>query len=145
MNIPAIGPSLKSYFNKINQWPVLSQSEEYDLAIRRLEQKDEKAEETLVLSNLKFVAKVAFEYRLYGMELSDLIQEGNIGLLKAVRKFDPRRGVRLISYAVWWIRAQIQSYIMANWSLVKIGTNQTGEKTVLQDWEDQGCLQRDEF
>jgi RNA polymerase sigma-32 factor len=74
------------------------------------------------------VAKVAFEYRLYGMELSDLIQEGNIGLLKAVRKFDPRRGVRLISYAVWWIRAQIQSYIMANWSLVKIGTNQIEKK-----------------
>lgn len=128
INIPTVGPSLKSYFNKINQWPVLSHSEEYELALRCLDQKDEKAEEQLVLSNLKFVAKVAFEYRLYGMELADLIQEGNIGLLKAVRKFDPGRGVRLISYAVWWIRAQIQSYIMANWSLVKIGTNQTEKK-----------------
>ncbi len=128
MNFPTVGPSLKSYFNKINQWPILSQPEEYELAIRCLEQKDQKAEEQLVLSNLRFVAKVAFEYRLYGMELSDLIQEGNIGLLKAVRKFDPGRGVRLISYAVWWIRAQIQSYIMANWSLVRIGTNQTEKK-----------------
>lgn len=128
MNIPAIGQSLKSYFNKINQFHALSHAEEYEFALRRLEQNDEKAEEHLVLSNLRFVVKVAFEYRLYGMDLPDLIQEGNIGLIRAVRKFDPRRGVRLISYAVWWIRAHIQNYIMSNWSLVKIGTNQRERK-----------------
>jgi RNA polymerase sigma-32 factor len=82
----------------------------------------------LVTSNLRFVMKVAYEYRSYGIKMSDLIQEGNIGLMKAVQKFDPDKGIRLISYAVWWIRAYIQNYILKSWSLVKLGTTQAQRK-----------------
>jgi RNA polymerase sigma-32 factor len=81
-----------------------------------------------VTSNLRFVVKVAYEYRSYGIKMSDLIQEGNIGLMKAVQKFDPDKGIRLISYAVWWIRAYIQNYILKSWSLVKLGTTQAQRK-----------------
>jgi RNA polymerase sigma-32 factor len=81
-----------------------------------------------VTANLRFVVKVAYEYRSYGIRMSDLIQEGNIGLMKAVQKFDPDKGIRLISYAVWWIRAYIQNYILKSWSLVKLGTTQAQRK-----------------
>jgi RNA polymerase sigma-32 factor len=86
------------------------------------------AAEKLVVSNLRFVVKIAHEYRNYGVKLSDLIQEGNIGLMHAVKKFDPYKGYRIISYAVWWIRAYIQNYIIKTWSLVKIGTTQAQRK-----------------
>jgi RNA polymerase sigma-32 factor len=86
------------------------------------------AAEKLVVSNLRFVVKIAHEYRNYGIKLADLVQEGNIGLMHAVKKFDPYRGYRLISYAVWWIRAYIQNYIIKSWSLVKIGTTQAQRK-----------------
>jgi RNA polymerase sigma-32 factor len=86
------------------------------------------AAERLVVSNLRFVVKIAHEYRNYGLKLSDLIQEGNIGLMHAVKKFDPYKGYRLISYAVWWIRAYMQNYIIKSWSLVKIGTTQAQRK-----------------
>ncbi|ABF89686.1 RNA polymerase sigma-B factor [Myxococcus xanthus DK 1622] len=82
----------------------------------------------MVTANLRFVVKVAYEYRSYGIKMSDLIQEGNIGLMKAVQKFDPDKGIRLISYAVWWIRAYIQNYILKSWSLVKLGTTQAQRK-----------------
>jgi RNA polymerase sigma-32 factor len=82
----------------------------------------------LVTANLRFVVKVAYEYRSYGFRMADLIQEGNIGLMKAVQKFDPDKGIRLISYAVWWIRAYIQNYILKSWSLVKLGTTQAQRK-----------------
>src|SRR5512136_1057202 len=86
------------------------------------------AAEKLVVSNLRFVVKIAHEYRNYGVKLLDLIQEGNVGLMHAVRKFDPYKGYRLISYAVWWIRAYMQNYIIKTWSLVKIGTTQSQRK-----------------
>ncbi len=86
------------------------------------------AAETLIISNLRFVVKIAHEYRNYGFKLADMIQEGNIGLIHAVRKFDPYKGYRLISYAVWWIRAYIQNYIIKSWSIVKMGTTQAQRK-----------------
>jgi RNA polymerase sigma-32 factor len=115
--------SLSTYLSEINQYPLLTQPEEQALA-RRFRQGDLSAGHHLVTSNLRFVVKVAYEYRSYGLKMSDLIQEANIGLMKAVQKFDPDKGIRLISYAVWWIRAYIQNYVLKNWSLVKLGTTQ---------------------
>ncbi|QRN94211.1 RNA polymerase sigma factor RpoH [Archangium violaceum] len=115
--------SLSTYLSEINQYPLLTQPEEQALA-RRFRQGDLAAGHHLVTSNLRFVVKVAYEYRSYGLKMSDLIQEANIGLMKAVQKFDPDKGIRLISYAVWWIRAYIQNYVLKNWSLVKLGTTQ---------------------
>jgi len=107
---------------------VLSAEEEFKLAVRFKKFNDVAAAEKLVISNLRFVVKIAHEYRSYGMKLADLIQEGNIGLMHAVKKFDPYKGYRLISYAVWWIRAYIQNFIIKSWSLVKIGTTQAQRK-----------------
>jgi len=115
--------TLSTYLSEINQYPLLSAAEEQALA-RRFLQGDMQAGHQLVTSNLRFVVKVSYEYRSYGIKMSDLIQEANIGLMKAVQKFDPDKGIRLISYAVWWIRAYIQNYILKNWSLVKLGTTQ---------------------
>ncbi|WNG48244.1 RNA polymerase sigma factor RpoH [Archangium minus] len=115
--------TLSTYLSDINQYPLLTQPEEQALA-RRFRSGDLAAGHKLVTSNLRFVVKVAYEYRSYGIKMSDLIQEANIGLMKAVQKFDPDKGIRLISYAVWWIRAYIQNYILKNWSLVKLGTTQ---------------------
>jgi RNA polymerase sigma-32 factor len=114
---------LSTYLSEISQYPLLSQAEEQTLA-RRFRQGDLPAGHRLVTANLRFVVKVAYEYRSYGLKMSDLIQEANIGLMKAVQKFDPDKGIRLISYAVWWIRAYIQNYVLKNWSLVKLGTTQ---------------------
>jgi RNA polymerase sigma-32 factor len=115
--------SLAMYLSEINQYSLLKVEEEQALA-RGFLQGDLAAGHKLVTSNLRFVVKVAYEYRSYGIKMSDLIQEGNIGLMKAVQKFDPDKGIRLISYAVWWIRAYIQNYVLKNWSLVKLGTTQ---------------------
>ncbi len=115
--------SLSTYLSEISQYPLLTQPEEQALA-RRFRQGDLAAGHHLVTSNLRFVVKVAYEYRSYGFKMSDLIQEANIGLMKAVQKFDPDKGIRLISYAVWWIRAYLQNYILKSWSLVKLGTTQ---------------------
>jgi RNA polymerase sigma-32 factor len=120
--------SLTLYLSEINRFPLLSADEEQDLAVRFREEGDLQAAHTLITSNLRFVVKVAGEYRSYGMKMLDLIQEGNIGLMMAVRKFDPAKGVRLISYAVWWIRAYIQNHIISAWSLLKIGTTQAQRK-----------------
>jgi RNA polymerase sigma-32 factor len=119
--------SLAMYLSEINQYALLKVEEEQALA-RRFLQADLAAGHRLVTSNLRFVVKVAYEYRSYGIKMSDLIQEGNIGLMKAVQKFDPDKGIRLISYAVWWIRAYIQNYILKSWSLVKLGTTQAQRK-----------------
>jgi len=119
--------SLSMYLAEINQYPLLTQPEEQKLA-RRFRRSDLRAGHMLVTSNLRFVVKVAYEYRSYGIKIADLIQEGNIGLMKAVQKFDPDKGIRLISYAVWWIRAYIQNYILKSWSLVKLGTTQAQRK-----------------
>jgi RNA polymerase sigma-32 factor len=120
--------SLESYLSKINQFPLLTPEEEFQLAVKYRKFNDPEAAQKLVTSNLRFVVKVAFEYKSYGMKTIDLIQEGNIGLMMAIRKFDPHRGYRFISYAIWWIRAYIQNYIIKNWSLVKIGTTQAQKK-----------------
>jgi RNA polymerase sigma-32 factor len=113
---------LGAYYREISRFPLLSHDEERELARKYRDTGDRDAAYRLVTSNLRFVLKIAHEYSRYGMNIIDLIQEGNIGLMKAVQKFDPDRGFRLISYAVWWIRAYIQAYILRNWSLVKIGT-----------------------
>jgi len=125
---PSVTSTLDMYISEITRFPVLSADEEFTLAIRFKKYNDVEAAEKLVISNLRFVVKVAHEYRNYGVKLSDLIQEGNIGLMHAVKKFDPYKGYRIISYAVWWIRAYIQNYIIKTWSLVKIGTTQAQRK-----------------
>ncbi len=128
MNYPMETDGLRIYLEQIEHYPVLSREEENVLARRYREYDDADAAQTLVTSNLRFVIKVALRYRNYGVKLMDLIQEGNIGLMKAVRRFDPDRGYRLISYAIWWIKAYIQNFIIRSWSLVKIGTTQAQRK-----------------
>jgi RNA polymerase sigma-32 factor len=113
---------------QINQFPLLSPEEEFQLAERYRKHNDINAVQKLITSNLRFVVKVAFEYKSYGIKILDLIQEGNIGLMMAIKKFDPYKGYRFISYAIWWIRAYIQNFIIKNWSLVKIGTTQAQKK-----------------
>ncbi len=122
--LPNPSSSLERYLLEINRYPLLSLEEERALAREWVEKGSLRAAHKLTTSNLRFVVKIAYEYKRYGMRLTDLIQEGNIGLIMAVKKFDPDRGVRLISYAVWWIRAQIQNFILQSWRLVKIGTTQ---------------------
>jgi len=128
LDFPALTGTLDRYIAEINQFPLLTPEEEFSLAVRLKKFNDMAAAEKLVVSNLRFVVKVAHEYRNYGLKLADLIQEGNIGLMHAVKKFDPYKGYRLISYAVWWIRAYMQNYIIKTWSLVKIGTTQVQRK-----------------
>jgi RNA polymerase sigma-32 factor len=120
--------TLDQYLREINRVPLLTVEEERRLAREFRDQGDKRAGHKLVEANLRFVVKVAFEYRSYGLRMADLIQEGNIGLMKAVQKFDPDKEIRLISYAVWWIRAYIQNHILKSWSLVKIGTTQAQRK-----------------
>ena len=120
--------NLTLYLSEINKFPLLSADEEQTLAFRFRQEGDLEAAHKLITANLRFVVKIAGEYRSYGMKMLDLIQEGNIGLMMAVRKFDPTKGVRLISYAVWWIRAYIQNHIISAWSLLKIGTTQAQRK-----------------
>ncbi len=127
-SLPALSNSLQSYLAQIRDYPVLSREEEYELAMRHRETGDLEAARKLIVSNLKFVVRIANEYKNYNVNTLDLIQEGNIGLMKAVKGFDPTKGYRLISYAVWWIRAYIQNHIMRTWSLVKVGTNQSQRK-----------------
>jgi len=124
----AIRDPLKLFLGEIEKYPVLSREEEYELALKHYEEGDLEAARQLVVSNLRFVVKIASQYTSYGFPLLDLIQEGTIGLMRAIKKFNPYRGYRLISYAVWWIKARIQSYIMKSWSLVKIGTTQAQRK-----------------
>lgn len=120
--------NLTFYLSEINKFGILSADEEFALAIKYYEEKNLEAVHQLITANLRFVVKIANEYKNYGMKMLDVIQEGNIGLMLAVRKFNPYKGVRLISYAVWWIRAYIHKYIMSNWSLLKIGTTQAQRK-----------------
>ena len=128
MELPAVSSTLDIYISQINHFPILAAEEEFKLAVKLKKYNDMEAAEKLIVSNLRFVVKIAHEYRNYGFKLPDLIQEGNIGLMHAVKKFDPYRGYRLISYAVWWIRAYMQNYIIKSWSLVKIGTTQAQRK-----------------
>lgn len=127
-NLPVVKNSLQTYLIQINQFPLLTPEEEFELAVRYRKHNDISAAHKLITSNLRFVVKVALEYKSYGVKLLDLIQEGNIGLMMAVKKFDPYKGNRFISYAIWWIRAYIQNFIIKTWSLVKIGTTQAQKK-----------------
>lgn len=116
------------YLKKINQFPMLSDDEEKKLAIDWLKNGNTKSAQKLVTSHLRLVAKIAMGYRGYGLPLFDLISEGNLGLIQAIRKFDPEKGFRLATYAIWWIRASIQEYVLHSWSLVKIGTTAAQKK-----------------
>ncbi len=126
--LPAQTTSLHRYLAEISNYPVLSREEEYELAMKYKKDGDLEAARKLVTSNLKFVVSVANEYKNYGFNTMDIIQEGNVGLMHAVKGFDPTKGYRLISYAVWWIRAYMQNYIIKSWSLVKVGTTQAQRK-----------------
>jgi len=128
LELPAITATLDIYIAEINHFPILTAEEEFKLAVQWKKENSMEAAEKLVVSNLRFVVKIAHEYKSYRVKLADLIQEGNIGLMHAVKKFDPYKGYRLISYAVWWIRAYIQNYIIKSWSIVKIGTTQAQRK-----------------
>jgi len=127
-NLPVVKNSLESYLVQINRFPLLTPEEEFKLAVKYRKHNDIEAAQQLITANLRFVVKVAFEYKSYGVKLLDLIQEGNIGLMMAVKKFNPYKGYRFISYAIWWIRAYIQNFIIKTWSLVKIGTTQAQKK-----------------
>jgi len=128
LKLPVQTGTLDLYIAEINRFPLLSAEEEFRLAVQLKKYGNVDAAEKLIVSNLRFVVKIAHEYRNYGFKLADLIQEGNVGLIHAVKKFDPYKGYRLISYAVWWIRAYIQNYLIKSWSIVKIGTTQAQRK-----------------
>ncbi|MGK6356924.1 RNA polymerase sigma factor RpoH [Sphingomonas sp. DT-207] len=128
--IPALGgeASLNRYLAEIKKFPILSPEQEYMLAKRFQEHGDPDAAAQLVTSHLRLVAKIAMGYRGYGLPVSELISEGNIGLMQGVKKFEPDRGFRLATYAMWWIRASIQEFILRSWSLVKMGTTAAQKK-----------------
>jgi RNA polymerase sigma-32 factor len=130
INLPILSQEagLIRYLSEIRKFPVLTEEEEYNLALRWHEHNDLEAAQKLVTSHLRLVAKLAMQYKGYGLPMVDLISEGNIGLMIAVKKFDPTRGHRLSTYALWWIKATIQDYILKSWSLVKIGTSAVHKK-----------------
>ncbi|MXV36606.1 MULTISPECIES: RNA polymerase sigma factor RpoH [unclassified Saccharibacter] len=128
--IPSVGPenNLSRYLQEIRRFPLLTAEEELDLSRRWRKSEDREAAHRLVTSHLRLVAKIAMSYRGYGLPVSELISEGNIGVMQAVRRFDPERGFRLATYAMWWIRAAMQEYILHSWSLVKMGTTAAQKK-----------------
>ena len=128
--VPNLSPdgNLSRYLQEIRKFPMLQPEEEYMLAKRWVEHSDADAAHQMVTSHLRLVAKIAMGYRGYGLPLADLIAEGNVGMMQAVKRFDPERGFRLATYAMWWIRAAIQEYILHSWSLVKIGTTAAQKK-----------------
>ena len=129
-NLPSIDVegSLSSYLTQIKKFPILSAEEEYMLAKSWKNRGDLKSAQKLVTSHLRLVAKIAMGYRGYGLPISEMVSEGNIGLMKAVKKFEPEKGFRLATYAMWWIKASIQEYILRSWSLVKMGTTTAQKK-----------------
>jgi RNA polymerase sigma-32 factor len=127
--VPVIGEGgLSRYLAEIRKFPLLDPQEEYMLAKRWREHEDTEAAHKLVTSHLRLVAKIAMGYRGYGLPINEVIAEGNIGLMQAVKRFEPERGFRLATYAMWWIRAAIQEYILRSWSLVKLGTTAAQKK-----------------
>ena len=128
--IQLLGPigSLEAYISIVNQAPVLTREEEYVLAVRFKKNNDLDAARQLILSQLRFVVHIARTYNGYGLPLADIIQEGNVGLMKAVKKFDPEKGVRLVTYAVHWIRAEIHEFVFDNWKIVKVATTKAQRK-----------------
>ena len=130
LNLPAIAleGSLSKYLTQIKKFPILSAEDEYMLAKSWQSRGDLKAAQKLITSHLRLVAKIAMGYRGYGLPVSELVSEGNIGLMQAVKKFEPEKGFRLATYAMWWIKASIQEYILRSWSLVKMGTTTAQKK-----------------
>ena len=126
--VPSASGSLDSYIQTVNRFPILSQSEETELARRFRDHEDLDAARQLIVSHLRVVVSIARGYMGYGLPQADLIQEGNIGLMKAVKRFDPERGVRLVSFAVHWIRAEMHEFILRNWRIVKIATTKAQRK-----------------
>ena len=128
--IQLLGPigSIEAYISTVNQAPVLTKEEEHALAVKFKENNDLDAARQLVLSQLRFVVHIARTYSGYGLPLADIIQEGNVGLMKAVKKFDPDKGVRLVTYAVHWIRAEIHEFVFDNWKIVKVATTKAQRK-----------------
>lgn len=126
--VSARNDALGAYFREANKHPILSADEEYMLAKQWQVHGDADAARRLVTSHLRLVAKIALGYRGYGLPLEDVVSEGNVGLMQAVRRFDPERGTRLSTYAMWWIRAAIQEYVLRSWSLVKLGTTAAQKK-----------------
>lgn len=126
--LPSIGTGLAHYLAEIRKFPILTQEEETAFARRWRDQGDREAAYRLVTSHLRLVAKIAMRYRGYGLPVADIVSEGNIGLMQAVRRFDPERGIRLSTYAMWWIKATIQEYVLRSWSLVKISANSAQKK-----------------
>ena len=129
-NLPSIAldGSLSKYLTQIKKFPMLSAAEEYMLARSWKDRGDLKSAQKLITSHLRLVAKIAMGYRGYGLPVSEMVSEGNIGLMQAVKKFEPERGFRLATYAMWWIKASIQEYILRSWSLVKMGTTTAQKK-----------------
>lgn len=129
-SLPALAPegSLSQYLTEIRKFPMLEPEQEYMLAKRWREHNDRDAAHKLVTSHLRLVAKIAMGYRGYGLPVSELVAEGNIGLMQAVKRFDPEKGFKLATYAMWWIKASIQEYVLRSWSLVKIGTTASQKK-----------------
>ena len=129
-NLPSIAleGSLSSYLTQIKKFPMLSAAEEYMLARSWKDRGDLKSAQKLITSHLRLVAKIAMGYRGYGLPVSEMVSEGNIGLMQAVKKFEPEKGFRLATYAMWWIKASIQEYILRSWSLVKMGTTSAQKK-----------------
>ncbi|KFZ27945.1 RNA polymerase factor sigma-32 [Pseudidiomarina atlantica] len=126
--VPQSSGSLEAYIQSVNRIPMLTAEEEYNLAVRLTEEDDLEAARQLIMSHLRFVVHVARSYSGYGLPQADLIQEGNIGLMKAVRRFDPSVGVRLVSFAVHWIKAEIHEYVLKNWRMVKVATTKAQRK-----------------
>jgi RNA polymerase sigma-32 factor len=129
-SLPVLGAesNLSRYLQEIRQFPMLEPQEEFMLAKAWREHGDTESAHRLVTSHLRLVAKIAMGYRGYGLPISELISEGNVGMMQAVKRFDPDRGFRLATYAMWWIRAAIQEYILHSWSLVKMGTTAAQKK-----------------
>ncbi|MBF0470521.1 MAG: RNA polymerase sigma factor RpoH [Gammaproteobacteria bacterium] len=128
LQLPLPVGSLSAYINSANQIPMLSAEEEYELGMKLREEDNIEAAQRLIMSHLRFVIHIARGYSGYGLAHTDLIQEGNIGLMKAVKRFDPTMGVRLVSYAVHWIRAEIHEFILKNWRIVKVATTKAQRK-----------------
>lgn len=128
LTIPNVQDGLQYYYDQIRKFPMLDPDEEFMLAKRWQEHQDPKAAEKLITSHLRLVAKIASGYKGYGLPVADVIAEGNVGLMRAVGKFDPDKGFRFSTYAMWWIKASIQDYILHSWSLVKIGTTAAQKK-----------------
>ena len=130
LNLPSVGidVGMSNYLAEIKKFPMLSPEEEYMLAKRWKKRGDLKSAQKLITSHLRLVAKIAMKYKGYGLPVNEIISEGNIGLMQAVKKFDPEKGFKLATYAMWWIKASIQEYILRSWSLVKMGTTSAQKK-----------------